>query len=42
MQEFIGLSDKLEASGVASALESGDAVATQRFLRNHLFPRSSK
>jgi xylose isomerase len=42
MQEFIALSEKLEAGGVASALESGDAVATQRFLRKHLFSHSSK
>jgi hypothetical protein len=42
MQEFIALSDKLEADGVASAFETGDAVAMQRFLRSHLFPHSSK
>ena len=42
MQEFIALADKLDAAGVASVLETGDAVGTQRFLRSQLFPRSSK
>jgi sugar phosphate isomerase/epimerase len=42
MQEFIALSDRLEADGVGTLIETGDALEIQRFLRNRLFLRSPK
>lgn len=42
MQEFIALSERLDAAGIAAALETGDAIGTLRLLRQQIFSHSSK
>ena len=39
MQEFIALSEKLEADGIGAVIETGNALEIQRFLRGRLFHR---